>query len=86
MRDFEGPVAVVVGAASGLGRAFAERFARERMKVVLADIERGALDLAVQEMQRAEHDVIGLLAGVSSPEAVEELASRVPAPFTGAAV
>ncbi len=38
MRDFEGKVAVVTGAASGMGRAFAERFAQEGMKVVLADV------------------------------------------------
>ena len=76
MRDFEGRVAVVTGAASGLGRAFAERFAREGMRVVLADVEEGALDLAVQELQQAEHDVIGVLTDVSSPEAVEQLAAR----------
>ena len=39
MRDFEGKVAVVTGAASGIGRALAQRFAEEGMKVVLADVE-----------------------------------------------
>ncbi|MEE8338299.1 MAG: SDR family NAD(P)-dependent oxidoreductase, partial [Dehalococcoidia bacterium] len=46
MQEFEGRVAVVTGAASGMGRAFAERFAQEGMKVVLADIEQGPLDIA----------------------------------------
>ncbi len=39
MQDFEGKVAVITGGASGMGRAFADRFAREGMKVVLADVE-----------------------------------------------
>ena len=46
MREFEGKTAVVTGAASGMGRAFAERFAREGMHVVLADIEEEALETA----------------------------------------
>ena len=41
MRDFEGKVAVITGGASGMGRAFAERFAREGVKIVLADVEIG---------------------------------------------
>ncbi|HLG10709.1 MAG TPA: SDR family NAD(P)-dependent oxidoreductase, partial [Dehalococcoidia bacterium] len=53
MKDFAGKVAVVTGAASGMGRAFAERFAAEGMKVVLSDIEATALDAAVAEMRAA---------------------------------
>ena len=41
MREFEGRVAVVTGAASGMGKAFAERFAQEGMKVVLARLRGG---------------------------------------------
>ncbi len=76
MRDFDGRVAVVTGAASGMGRAFAERFAREGMKVVLADIERDALNVAVQELRQQEFDVIGVTADVGSAESVEALAQR----------
>ena len=76
MQDFEGRVAVVTGAASGIGRALAERFAAEGMKVVLADVEEEALDGAVTEMRRAEHDVLGVLCDVSRPDAVRELAER----------
>lgn len=74
MRDFEGRVAVVTGAASGMGRAFAERFAAEGMKIVLADVEEDALGSAVEELRRAEYDVVGVLTDVSSAAAVEELA------------
>ena len=56
MKAFQGKVAVVTGAASGIGRALAERCVQEGMKVVLADIEEQALmqvshDLAVQGAQ-----------------------------------
>lgn len=74
MQQFEGRVAVVTGAASGMGLAFAERFAREGMKVVLADVEEPALEAAVQRLRQAEHDVIGVRADVSSAESVEALA------------
>lgn len=76
MREFDGRVAVVTGAASGMGRAFAERFAREGMKVVLADIEEDALNAAVQELRQQEFDVIGVIADVGSAESVEELAKK----------
>ncbi|NDH11226.1 MAG: SDR family NAD(P)-dependent oxidoreductase, partial [Actinobacteria bacterium] len=39
MQDLSDKTAVVTGAASGMGRAFANRFAREGMNVVLSDIE-----------------------------------------------
>ena len=47
MQEFKGKVAVVTGAASGMGRGLAERFAREGMKVVLADVEKPALNTSV---------------------------------------
>jgi NAD(P)-dependent dehydrogenase (short-subunit alcohol dehydrogenase family) len=76
MQEFDGKVAVVTGAASGMGRAFAERFAQEGMKVVLADIEEEALEKAVLELRRKEFEVLGVVTDVSKPEAVENLARR----------
>ncbi|HHC23871.1 MAG TPA: SDR family NAD(P)-dependent oxidoreductase, partial [Desulfobacterales bacterium] len=43
MKIFKNKVAVITGAASGIGRGIAERCAREGMTVVLADIEEEAL-------------------------------------------
>ena len=43
MKELKGKVAVITGSASGMGRAVAERFAQEGMKVVLADVEQKAL-------------------------------------------
>lgn len=76
MRDFSDKVAVVTGAASGMGRAFAERFAREGMHVVLADIEQAALDQAVNELRAHNYDVIGVRTDVMRREAVEALAQQ----------
>ena len=76
MQDFEGKVAVVTGAASGIGRGLAERFAREGMKVVLSDIDRNALDATVQAMRQAEYDVFGVVTDVARPEAVDDLAAK----------
>jgi NAD(P)-dependent dehydrogenase (short-subunit alcohol dehydrogenase family) len=74
MKDFEGKVAVVTGAASGIGLGMATRFAQEGMKVVLADVEQPALDAAVLQLQRAEHQVIGVHADVSDGKSVDALA------------
>ncbi len=76
MRNFEGKVAVVTGGASGIGRALAERFAAEGMKVVLADIEEPVLEATVMELKHREFDVIGVRTDVSKQESVENLAQR----------
>jgi NAD(P)-dependent dehydrogenase (short-subunit alcohol dehydrogenase family) len=76
VRDLPGKVAVVTGAASGIGRAMAERFAQEGMKVVLSDIDDTALQKAVQELKQQEHDVIGVVTDVAKPESVDELARQ----------
>lgn len=77
MEDFAGKVAVVTGAASGIGFALAQRFAAGGMKVVLADIEAAALDAAVLALRRDERDVISVATDVSDPASVEALRDRV---------
>ncbi len=76
MEDFSGRVAVVTGAASGMGRAFAQRFAEEGMRVVLADIEEPALERAVEELRAEGHDALGVRTDVADPDSVEGLAAR----------
>src|SRR5262245_51243665 len=83
MREFEGKVAVVTGAASGMGRAYAERCAAEGMKVVLADIEAEELDLAVRELRQQERDVIGVVTNVIELASVEALAEKALSQFGG---
>jgi NAD(P)-dependent dehydrogenase (short-subunit alcohol dehydrogenase family) len=76
MKEFRDRVAVVTGAASGIGRALAERFAAEGMKVVLADVEEGALRLAEAELREKSVDVLAVRTDVSKPEEIEKLAQQ----------
>src|SRR4051812_7918571 len=74
MDQLEGKVAVVTGAASGIGRALADRFAAERMKVVLADVEAGALEVAEKELRDSGAEVLAVQTDVSDPGSVDALA------------
>ncbi len=74
MDQFAGRVAVITGAGSGMGRAFASRFAAEGMKIVAADIQQDALDAAVAELAAAGREVIGIRTDVSDPDSVRRLA------------
>jgi NAD(P)-dependent dehydrogenase (short-subunit alcohol dehydrogenase family) len=76
MKEFSGKVAVVTGAASGIGRAMAERFAAEGMKVVLADVEKGALAQAEGEMKAGGATVLAVPTDVSRASDVEALAKK----------
>ena len=73
MREFAGKTAVVTGAASGMGLAFARRFAAEGMNVVLADIEEDALEAQVQRLQQEERNAIGVTVNTMRREALERL-------------
>ena len=74
MKELKGKVAVVTGAASGIGRAMAGRFAAEGMKVVLADLEEDALKRTERELKAAGAAVTAKRTDVSRSEDVEALA------------
>jgi NAD(P)-dependent dehydrogenase (short-subunit alcohol dehydrogenase family) len=74
MKDFDGRVAVVTGAASGIGRSLAGRLTVEGMHVVLADVEEGALRDAVADIGA---DAVSFTTDVTSAESVGALAEFV---------
>ena len=75
MKELRGRVAVVTGGASGIGRALAKAFLAEGMKVVLADVEQGALK-ATADALSAEGEVSSFASDVTRFEAVEALADH----------
>lgn len=74
MKELRHRVAVVTGAASGIGLAMAERFAAEHMSVVLADIEAEPLAAAAAKIAAMGVDVLAQRVDVSDADAVEALA------------
>ncbi|CAM2174122.1 putative CLA biosynthesis dehydrogenase/reductase [Paraburkholderia sacchari] len=72
--QFEGRVAVITGAASGFGRAFAQQAASLGMKLVLADVDALALDETVQALRVQGAQAIGLRTDVRDPAQVDALA------------
>jgi len=83
MKQFEGRVAVITGAASGLGRAFADTAAGLGMKLVLADVDAKALEHATEALQAQCAEVLSMVVDVSKREHVEELADAAMIRFHG---
>lgn len=78
MRKLKGRVAVVTGGASGIGLGMAKAFAREGMKVVIADIEPFPLEAAAAEVAaQGGGPVMAVRTDVSDADAVESLAAQV---------
>jgi NAD(P)-dependent dehydrogenase (short-subunit alcohol dehydrogenase family) len=77
MQDFGGKLAVITGGASGIGRAIADRLAREGARIVLADVEEEALGRAVDDMRSAGADAHGVTVDVTKFESVEAAAATI---------
>ncbi|HEX7668804.1 MAG TPA: SDR family NAD(P)-dependent oxidoreductase [Polyangiaceae bacterium] len=76
MKEFKDKVALVTGAASGIGFALADRFASVGMKVVLSDIEPVALAAAEKSLKDKGAPVLAVQCDVSKAEEVEALATQ----------
>ncbi len=76
MRGFRDKVAVITGAANGIGRAVAGRSIQEGMRVVLTDVEEDALVRAEAMMSDSGATVLAVPSDVSVASDVETLAQK----------
>jgi NAD(P)-dependent dehydrogenase (short-subunit alcohol dehydrogenase family) len=81
MKEFKGRVAVITGAASGLGREFANVASNLGMRLVLADVDAAALEQATGELQAGGAEVLSMVCDVRKAAHVEELADAALARF-----
>ena len=76
MNGLEGKVAAITGAASGFGRELARLAARQRMRLALADVQRDALDVVVNELKRTGAVVISDVVDVAQAAQVQRFAEH----------
>ena len=74
MREFAGKTAFVTGGAAGIGLALGRAFAQAGMKVMLADIETDALQVAVKSLREISPDISGTICDVADADSVERAA------------
>jgi len=78
---FSGKVAIVTGAARGIGKAIALALAREGADVVIADVDMEGARRVAQEIEGRGHKALAIQADVSQREAVKRLVSEVLSAF-----
>jgi NAD(P)-dependent dehydrogenase (short-subunit alcohol dehydrogenase family) len=81
MDDFRGKVAVITGGASGIGLATAQRLGEEGARLVLADVEREALERSARALRTRGFEVLALPVDVGDRAQVEALAAETYARF-----
>jgi NAD(P)-dependent dehydrogenase (short-subunit alcohol dehydrogenase family) len=81
MKEYKNKVAVITGAASGIGRALADRCVQEGMKAVLADVELESLTKTEAIMKASGATVLAVRTDVSQAREVEALAQKTLAAF-----
>lgn len=86
MQELRGKVAVITGGASGIGRAMAERFAAEGMRLVLADIDEVTMRATEAALAEGGADVMTVVCDTSSEAEVQALADEAVRRFGGAHV
>jgi 3-hydroxybutyrate dehydrogenase len=81
MASLDGKVALITGAASGIGKAIAELYAKNGAAVAIADINQQAADAAAAEIKAAGGKAIGIEMDVTSEDAVNAGTDKAAAAF-----
>jgi NAD(P)-dependent dehydrogenase (short-subunit alcohol dehydrogenase family) len=81
MDELSGKVAVITGAASGIGRALASAFGTEGMRLMLADIDPSRLEAAVEELRAQDVEVVSRVTDVGVGDEIEALAAETMARY-----
>ena len=76
MRRFENKVALITGAASGIGRATAERLASEGATLTLADVQMAGLEETAKRTRELGAEVHALRCDVAEPEQIQQTVSE----------
>ena len=79
----QGKVALITGAASGIGKAIAQRYAREGAKIVIADLNLEAANAAAAEIAAAGGTAMGVAMDVTSEDAVNAGVAATVAAYGG---
>lgn len=74
-------VAIITGAAAGIGEASARQFAREGARLVLVDLQEDALSKLVEELEQESTIVLDVVGDVSSPSLCQSVIDRTTAQF-----
>jgi NAD(P)-dependent dehydrogenase (short-subunit alcohol dehydrogenase family) len=82
-KKFEGKVAVVVGAAQGIGAATARRLAAEGCKTIVADVQLGLAEAVAHGIARDGGMAIALHADLSDETTLQRMFEQVTAAFGG---
>lgn len=72
----EGKVAIITGAASGMGKAIAELYAKEGAKVVVSDINLEAANKVVEDIQKNNGTATAIVANVTKEEDIQNLVDK----------
>jgi 3-hydroxybutyrate dehydrogenase len=81
--ELKDQVAIVTGAASGIGRAIAQRFARAGARVVIADLDGGAANATAREIDADPGRALGIAMDVTDEQAVDAGVGKVVSSFGG---
>jgi NAD(P)-dependent dehydrogenase (short-subunit alcohol dehydrogenase family) len=81
MQDLAGKVAVITGAASGIGLALSRRLGADGMRVMMADVEQPALAAAARDLAAEGIEVASTVTDVSDADSVDALARATLARF-----